>query len=86
MPEKTEPRAHTTRSGRGGSGVYKLNMAERHDRVKRCFYSREVLAELESTLSPDQLSMYLRSVPDRGKDQAVRLYIWNVAMSSVDSD
>ena len=48
---KTEPRAHTTRSGRGGSGVYRSNMAERHERIKRYSYSREVLAEFGRTQS-----------------------------------
>ena len=32
---KTEPRAHTTRSGRGGSGVYMSNMAGQSGGVKR---------------------------------------------------
>ena len=48
---KTEPRAHTTRSGRGGSGVYSSNMAKRHERVNRYSYSREVLAEFGRTQS-----------------------------------
>ena len=55
---KTEPWAHTARSGRGGSGVYASNMAERHERINRYFYFREVLAELESTLSPERMSTY----------------------------
>ena len=58
------------------------NIAEQQERVKRYSCSREVLAELESTLSPERLSTYLRAVPDRDKEQAVRLYIWNVALSS----
>ena len=57
-------------------------MAERHERVKRYSYSREVLAELESMLSPERMSTYVRAVPDRDKEQAIRLYIWNVALSS----
>ena len=57
-------------------------MAERHKRVKRYSYTREVLAELVSTLSPERMSTYVRAVPDRDKEQAVRLYIWNVALSS----
>ena len=57
-------------------------MAERHERVKRYSYSREVLAELESMLSPERMGTYVRAVPDRDKEQAIRLYIWNVALSS----
>ena len=58
------------------------NMAEQRERVKLYSYSRELLAELESTLSPERLSTYVRAVPDQDKEQAVRLYIWNVALSS----
>ena len=79
---KTKPRAHTTRSGRGGSGVYAANMTEQQVHVKGFSYSREVLTELESTLSPQRLSTYVRAVPEHDKEQALRLYIWNIALSS----
>ena len=58
------------------------NMDQQSGAVKRYQYSGEVLAELESTLSRERLSTYLRAVPDADKEQAVCLYVWNIALSS----
>ena len=58
------------------------NIAEQQERVKRYSYSGEVLAELESTLSPERLGTYARAAPGEDREQAVRLYIWNVALSA----
>ena len=58
------------------------NMAEQSGGVNSFQYSEEVLTELESTLSPERLSTYLRVVSDGDKGQGVRLYVWNIALSS----
>lgn len=58
------------------------NMAEQSGGVNSFQYSEEVLAELESTLSPERLSTYLRAVSDGDKELGVCLYVWNIALSS----
>lgn len=58
------------------------NMSELTGGVKRFQYSEEVLAELGSSLSPERLSTYLRAVSDGDTEQGVRLYVWNIALSS----
>lgn len=58
------------------------NMADQREPVKHFSYSEEVLDELELTLSRERLNTYMRAVPDRDKELAVRLYVWNVALSS----
>ena len=57
-------------------------MTEQRKPVNRFSYSPKALRELEVTLSPERLETYLRAVPNRDKVQAVRLYLWNVALSS----
>ena len=58
------------------------NMTEELGGVKSFSYSQKVLAELETTLSPERLSTYVRAVPEHDTEQAIRLYIWNIALSS----
>ncbi len=57
-------------------------MAEQSGGVKQFSYSREVVAELESTLSAERLGTYVSAVRGQDKEQALRLYAWNVALGS----
>ncbi len=59
------------------------NMSELTDGIKRVQYSEEILAELESTLSPERLSTYLRVVSDGDKEQGVRLYVCSSRRTSM---
>ena len=58
------------------------NMTEQAGGVNRFSYSQEVLTELESSLSPERMSTYVQAVSKQDKEEAVRLYIWNIALSS----
>ena len=62
--------------------MYESNMTELREPVKRYSYSEEMLEELESTLSRERLQTFLRAVPNREREEAIRLYIWNIALSS----
>ena len=51
-------------------------------RATQFSYSREVVAELESALSAERLGTYVSAVRGQDKEQALRLYAWNVALGS----
>ena len=62
--------------------MYEANLTEQRERVNRYSYFEKVIAELKSILSPERLGTCLRRVPNRAREQAVRLYMWIVALSS----
>ena len=62
--------------------MYETNLTEQRERVNRYSHLENVIAELESTLSRERLGTYLRAVPNRDREQALQLYLWNVALSS----
>ena len=62
--------------------MYETNLTEQRKRVNRYSHLENVIAELESTLSRERLGTYLRAVPNRDREQALRLYLWSVALSS----
>ena len=61
--------------------MYETNLTEQRKRVNRYSHLENVIAELESTLSRERLGTYLRAVPNRDREQALRLYLWSVALS-----
>ena len=59
-----------------------MNMTNDQALVKHFPYSKEVLQELESTLSPERLSTYAQAARSQNPEEAFRLYLWNMALSS----
>lgn len=59
-----------------------MNMTDDQVRVKQFSYSKEVLRELESSISPERLNTYVQAVQSQDLEEAIRLYRWNVALSA----
>lgn len=67
--------------GRGGSGVYEVNMAEGTPDVKRFSYRDDFLDELEASLSRERLGTYLHATGG-DRERAIKLDAWNTAVSA----
>ena len=67
--------------GRGGSGVYTMNIEDGRREVNDFCYTDKILDDLEVCLSHERLSTYLAAA-DRDREMAVRLHIRNTAVSA----
>ena len=59
-----------------------MNMTNDQVLVKHFPYSKESLRELESSISPERLSTYVQAAQSKDPEGAIRLYLWNVALSA----
>jgi len=66
---------------RGVTGVYKTNIHQDRPLVNPFSYSPGIIQALETALSAERLTAYLR-VTSGDRERALRLYLWNTEISA----